>query len=53
MTEEERETAKKKPVCHKKVEDCPETYDLGGGSEVLLNKEVGLYCCCYTVIVNC
>ena len=41
LSREDRGKAKKKPVCYKDM-DCPETYDMGGGSEVLINKEVKL-----------
>ena len=42
MSKEERDKSKKKRFCYKKNDkECPESYDMGGGSELLLTKGVG------------
>jgi len=38
-SKKDREKSKKKPICHKNS-TCPEVYNLGGGSDVVLNNEV-------------
>lgn len=41
-SKKDREKSKKKPICHKNL-TCPEVYNLGGGSDVVLNNEVWSY----------
>lgn len=38
-SKKDREKSKKKPICHKNS-TCPEVYNLGGGSDVVLNNEI-------------
>jgi len=41
-SKKDREKSKKKPICHKNS-TCPEVYNLGGGSDVVLNNEVWIF----------
>ncbi|XP_078362016.1 skeletal aspartic acid-rich protein 1-like [Oculina patagonica] len=36
---EDRKKSKKKPICHNNS-SCPDVYDMGGGSDVVLNNEI-------------